>query len=68
MSEEKECAGNEEKEYDNTDCLRKLGEAFADMVEGTVEIPNRSCDDVRKFLERLEEAQEKTRNSNIHFG
>lgn len=38
MSEEKECAGNEEKEYDNTDCLRKLGEAFADIAEGTNEL------------------------------
>lgn len=64
---EKDHNSNEEK-YDNSDCLRKLGEAFADIAEGTVEIPNRNCEDVRKFLERLEEAQEKTRNSNIHFG
>lgn len=54
--------------YDNTDILKKLGDAFADISEGTIEIPNRSCDDVQKFLEKLEEAQEKTRNSNIHFG
>ena len=64
---EKDHNNNEEK-YDNSDCLRKLGEAFADIAEGTVEIPNRSCEDVRKFLERLDEAQEKARNSNIHFG
>lgn len=59
---------NDVPETDFGKTLDALGDAFRDISEGTLDIPQESADDVREFLERLERAKIATRKHNIHFG
>lgn len=54
--------------YSNTQSIKKLGEAFADMTSGKVSIPQRDCPDVPKFIRQLQSARDATRKHSIKFG
>jgi len=51
--------------YSNAQSHRQLGEAFAQMAGEKIIIPQRDCDDVPKFIRRLQAAQEATRKHSI---
>lgn len=54
--------------YSNTQSIRQMGEAFADLKKGEVSIPLRECQDVPRFIRQLQQAKEATRKHSIKFG
>lgn len=61
----------EEDKKRSRDCeisLRKLGDAFADLAEGTVTIPQGNTQDIVNFLKEYERLKYLTKKHNIHFG
>lgn len=54
--------------HSSAQALKELGEAFADLAEGKVCIPQRNGQELTKFLEKLAKAKQATRRHNIRFG
>jgi len=54
--------------YNNAQSIARLGEAFQQLAEGQIQIPQRKNNDLAQFLERVNKAREATRKNSVKFG